>query len=376
MTTLGLIGMGGLVTSHGAGMAVPDWPTSYGYNMFALPFQFWKGGVFYEHTHRLWASEVGLLTVILNFWLFGRKARWAVRGFGLLLVAAGVATFARSHSLQSILYFGGHGLALLGASFFWPRIEAAPKRLRLLGGIAFITVAIQGTLGGLRVVWFKDEIGIVHAALAQLFFILLCAIAMLTSRRWLDWVPAIRAPNSPLNSLDAGNKSSLARSRFSQLCLLTTILIFLQLVLGAIMRHQHAGLAIPDFPLAYGRIWPDTSSAAVAGYNAQRIEVVAANPITAFQIWLQMAHRAMAALIVVFVAIIAWQARGGLKRPAMVWLGLILIQAALGAWTVWSNKAADVATAHVLFGALSLALGALLTIILFRISGAAGRSAI
>ena len=50
-----LIGLGGLVTSHEAGMSVPDWPTSYGYNMFALPIQFWHGGAFFEHTHRLLA---------------------------------------------------------------------------------------------------------------------------------------------------------------------------------------------------------------------------------------------------------------------------------------------------------------------------------
>lgn len=59
LATLGLIGLGGLVTSHGAGMAVPDWPTTYGYNMFLFPVSQWVGGIFYEHTHRLWASVVG-----------------------------------------------------------------------------------------------------------------------------------------------------------------------------------------------------------------------------------------------------------------------------------------------------------------------------
>ena len=60
-----LIGLGGLVTSHEAGMSVPDWPTSYGYNMFALPIKFWKGGAFFEHTHRLLAFAVASLTTIL-----------------------------------------------------------------------------------------------------------------------------------------------------------------------------------------------------------------------------------------------------------------------------------------------------------------------
>src|SRR5436190_22037818 len=73
--TLLLIGLGGLVTSKEAGMAVPDWPTSYGYNMFLFPIHLWTGGIFYEHTHRLLASLVGLLTSILAVWLWVREPR-------------------------------------------------------------------------------------------------------------------------------------------------------------------------------------------------------------------------------------------------------------------------------------------------------------
>src|SRR5882672_10346375 len=76
LATFGLIGIGDLVTSKGVGMSVPDWPTSYGYNMFALPVSMWfTGGVFQEHTHRLWASVVGTLVVILTRWLGGRESR-------------------------------------------------------------------------------------------------------------------------------------------------------------------------------------------------------------------------------------------------------------------------------------------------------------
>src|ERR1700751_6208991 len=60
-----LICSGGLATSHGAGMAVPDWPNSFGYSMFLFPVSRWVGGVFFEHTHRLIASGVGLLTLVL-----------------------------------------------------------------------------------------------------------------------------------------------------------------------------------------------------------------------------------------------------------------------------------------------------------------------
>jgi cytochrome c oxidase assembly protein subunit 15 len=164
--------------------------------------------------------------------------------------------------------------------------------------------------------------------------------------------------------------------------LATTLLVLGQLILGAMMRHQHAGLAIPDFPLAYGKLWPAMDADSVVRYNQQRLEVEAANPITAFQIGLQMVHRLMAVAILICVGTIAWQARRwslcfsapgvdhnlivGLQRLAFAWFGLIFVQIALGAWTIWSNKAADVTTAHALLAALSLVTGALWCIISFR----------
>jgi cytochrome c oxidase assembly protein subunit 15 len=155
-----------------------------------------------------------------------------------------------------------------------------------------------------------------------------------------------------------------------------TALIFLQLMVGATMRHQHAGLAIPDFPLAYGKIWPNASADAVALYNQQRVEITTANAITPFQIWLQMVHRLMALGILLGVAMVAWQAHSRkaalpVRRLTWAWLALILTQVGLGAWTIWSNKAADVATAHVLVGAFSLVTGVLGCIISFpRLNGA------
>src|SRR5262245_66472772 len=94
-STLALIGIGGLVTSHGVGMAVPDWPNTYGYNMFLFPVSQWIGGIFYEHTHRLAVTLVGLLTTILALWLWVRetraRARWAgVGAIVLVLVLMGV----------------------------------------------------------------------------------------------------------------------------------------------------------------------------------------------------------------------------------------------------------------------------------------------
>ena len=139
------------------------------------------------------------------------------------------------------------------------------------------------------------------------------------------------------------------------------------------MRHQHAGLAIPDFPLAYGSVWPDISPDAVARYNQQRIETVAHNPITAFQIVLQMVHRLTAFAIVALVFVCGWRIRSvlskghELRRLAGFWMLLISVQFAMGAWTIWSNKAADVASFHVVCGALSLVTGGLMCVLSARL---------
>jgi cytochrome c oxidase assembly protein subunit 15 len=361
VATLGLLGAGGLVTSHGAGMAVPDWPNTYGYNMFFFPVSQWVGGVFYEHTHRLAASGVGLLTVVLALWLYGGNARPVMRwgGLFLLVLGAGLAV-AVPRPWMDGLVVGLTGLALFGASWVWPRCEPSPKWLRWCGLGAVVAVILQGVLGGLRVVLYKDALGIFHATLAQLFFVLVCAIALFTSRWWQT--PPARTP-------------STINYQLSTLFLFTTLLILGQLALGAAMRHQHAGLAIPDFPLAYGRLWPAMDAASVAHYNAQRMEITSVNAITAFQIGLQMVHRLVALAILGAVAFSAWTTRralGGrnlLSRLALVWLGLILTQVLLGATTIWSNKAADIATAHVLVGALALALGAMMSIITYREQG-------
>ncbi len=306
VATFLLIGLGGLVTSHEAGMSVPDWPTTYGYNMFLFPMDKWIGGIFYEHSHRLLASFVGLLTTILAVWLWLKDPR---------------------------------------------------KWLHWLGIAAFLLVILQGILGGLRVRWQLDWLGVPHGAVAQTFLVLTAAIALFTSRWWID------SANEKQISVPRGLRSHV---------LYVTILIFVQLLIAATMRHQHAGLAIWDFPAAHGKVWPDTSPAAIADYNAHRPPDLIGKPITAFQVNLQMIHRLVAYAIFLGVAAAAFLARkklGGadaLTKFARLWLGLLTLQIFLGAWTIWSNKAADVATAHVMVGALALLAGALWWLVAVR----------
>ena len=313
VATLALICLGGLVTSHGAGLAVPDWPTTYGYNMFFFPISQWVGGIFYEHTHRLLASAVGLMTVVLAVWIWVvDERRW----------------------------------------------------MRWLGVVAVFGVVLQGILGGLRVTALKDELGIFHGTLAQLFLSLVSALALFSSRWWR-------------RKKDGAEAICISRG-LAYLFVTSTGLILLQLVLGATMRHQHAGLAIPDFPLAHGRLWPATDNDSVARYNQLRTEATHLKPITAYGVVLQMAHRLTAATIFAAVGLCAWQAlkRWGWREPlaklATVWWGLILCQVALGAVTIWTNKAADITTAHVAVGSVSLVTGVLLLLAGFRRSQSNG----
>jgi cytochrome c oxidase assembly protein subunit 15 len=350
--TLFLIWMGGLVTSHGVGMAVPDWPTTYGYNMFFFPFSKWMGGIFYEHSHRLVASGVGLLTAVLAAWIWARETSGRARRIGFVVIAIPLLLVGvRTQTMFVVLAVIAVGVIIFASA----RLKTDASPLRWLALIAFAAVLIQGVLGGLRVTQLKDEIGIFHATLAQLFFGLICVIAVLTSQSWAQ---------SKLAIYDGGS--------LRYLYLLATGMIVLQLIVGASMRHQHAGLAIPDFPLAYGKFWPATDPASIAYYNSVRPEVAAAEPITAAGVWLQMLHRLVALSIAILAGIAAVRThhrfgwKSGFTKGAFIWTGLICCQILLGAATVWTGKSADIATAHVALGALSLVTGALMGLWAYR----------
>jgi cytochrome c oxidase assembly protein subunit 15 len=332
-------------------MSVPDWPTTYGYNMFLFPLDKWIGGIFYEHSHRLLASAVGFLTTVLAIWLHGKPARPFVRFLGLLICAGGISLFFKADvSTKFACYTCVAGVVVFFIGFFFPKNPPQPSWLCWLGIAVFLLVILQGVLGGLRVRWNMDSLGVPHGAVAQIFLVLTTAIALFTSRWWME----------------AGTQKqiSVPRGLCSHVFWLT-ILIFIQLLIAATMRHQHAGLAIWDFPAAHGKIWPDTSDAAIADYNAHRPAGFIGRPITAFQVDLQMVHRLVAYTIFLGVVVLPFLARkklGGadwLTKFSWFWAGLLAVQICLGAWTVLSNKAADITTLHVMVGALALLTGAI-----------------
>ena len=183
-----LILIGGIVTSTDSGLAVPDWPTTFGYNMFLYPLSEMVGGILYEHSHRLMGSLVGLLTVALCVFLWAKDSR---------------------------------------------------KWLKWLGLAALIAVIVQGVLGGLRVTQINRNFAIVHACLAQAFFALLCGIAWFTSR---DWWQGFGTASFGLQATPKGEVPITVAQKLRRLALITTSLIYVQLIFGAVLRHTGSRL--------------------------------------------------------------------------------------------------------------------------------------
>jgi cytochrome c oxidase assembly protein subunit 15 len=266
--TLLLVVAGGLVTSTESGLSVPDWPTTYGQNPFTFPLSKWVGGIRFEHSHRLVASTVGLMTIALAVWVQRREKRVWVRRLGWAALAAVVA---------------------------------------------------QGVLGGLTVIFLLPTgVSVAHACLAQTFFCIVVTLTVVTSPRFATGEAAGGSP-------------------VSRAAALAVALVFLQLLLGAVMRHTKAGLAIPDFPLAFGRLVPPMTSSAVAIHFAHRIGAV-------------VVACAVAACVVQAVR----SGRAGLSRVAWLMAALAALQGTLGALTVLSKKDVVITTAHVATGALLL----------------------
>ena len=266
-STFVLIFVGGLVTSTGSSLSVPDWPLSYG--QFFPPM---VGGILYEHGHRMVAGTVAMLTAALAFWTWREEPRASVRR---------------------------------------------------LAFCALVAVLLQALLGGITVLLrLPTIVSVSHAALAQAFFCLVVAVALTTSRGWIE---AEAAPRD---------------EALRDLAFATTAAVYVQLLLGAVMRHTGAGLAIADFPLSQGRLVPTFDSFPVVIHFAHRVWAVV-----------------VAGLVLVTSArIFATHGREPrFTRPAALVVTLVVVQIALGATIVWTQKAVLPTTSHVAVGAAILA---------------------
>lgn len=272
-STIFLLLAGAFVTSTGSGLAVPDWPLSYG-----MVFPPMVGGIFYEHGHRLVATSIGFLTVLFAF----------------------------------------------TAYFVEPR-----RWVRRLSYFAVFLVCFQGALGGLTVLLLlPPAVSTLHAFTAQTFFSTTVVLALATSRAWIE-EPAI-----PFASTPAPKGVATAKLAF-----ITTGAFFLQLVLGATMRHHQAGLAIPDFPLHFGRILP---------------------PLWSLPVTLHFAHRTFAYVVTALTLLLAmgvlrdFPTRPRWCRFAGFLSSLVLVQFALGVSVVWFHRPPWLASVHLVVGAMCL----------------------
>lgn len=308
-----LILKGALVTSHDAGLSVPDWPTSYGENMFLFPPSLWIGPIFYEHVHRLIASGVGLLTVVLTIWVaIVERRRWV--------------------------------------------------RWLTVGALA--AVIIQGVLGGLTVLFqLPTAVSAAHGVLGQTFFIITIVIAYSQTREWFG---------------RQGENIQPEGRRFFRSALLVLALIYVQLVVGAVMRHAGAGLAVPDFPMMGGSWWPSFAADWIEGINqTRRARGLAA--VDSVQIGLHLFHRfwgicVAVAVIWAVVRVRGWAGASAAARRTAAWLGgLVVVQFSLGIIAILSHREPFLTSFHVLGGALTLALAVLLALRLYPMRGGAIR---
>ncbi len=285
--TFVLVIAGASVTSTGSGLAVPDWPLSFG-----TLFPPMVGGVLFEHGHRMIAGVVLALTVALTVWLFRKEKR------------------------------------------SW---------VRKLGGVALVALFTQALLGGLTVLLkLPAGVSVGHAALATAFFGLIVSLALVTSAGWMEL---------PARERDAERLSTLRK-----LCRATTGAIYVQMVVGAVMRHTGAGLAIPDFPLSFGRLVPPYFPFPVAIHFAHRVgALVVASLVVMLLIHIVKRHRDEASLV----------------QPAWLLTGALVLQVLLGALTIWMQRAVVPTTAHVAVGAGVFAISLVLTLRAYRVAAAA-----
>ena len=304
ISTLLLIFAGALVKSHEVGLSVPDWPTSYGYQMFSFPLTDMIGGIFYEHGHRLIATVVGLMTLILAF----------------------------------TIYYTDHRLWLKKTAFF-----------------ALGLVIIQGLFGGLTVLLFlPTPVSVIHAILAQTFLMVTILISYGLSKE---------KANRMLN--ESTNYKVLRFPTY-----LVTSIVFIQLIIGALMRHTESGLAIPDFPLSGGYIIPTFNQEMLNTIQSMQFE--SGLPfVTLNQIIIHYLHRMGAIAVTISIGWLTLKiiqskiSNERIYRLTGYLITLLIIQITLGAFTIWSVKEPFITSIHVVNGALILGVS---TLLILRVS--------
>ena len=301
LSTLLLIFAGALVKSHEVGLSVPDWPTSYGYQMFAFPLSDMIGGIFYEHGHRMIAAIVGFLTLILAFSIY--------------------------HTDDQL----------------W---------LKKTGFLALGLVIVQGLFGGLTVLFLQPTpISVIHALFAQTFFMVTILIAYGLSDE--------RAHRIPYDKVDNAGLKIPAYWVMG--------LVYIQLIIGALMRHTQSGLAIPDFPLAGGYLLPPFNQTMLNTVHAMQFDLDLPF-VSLSQVVVHFLHSLGGVSFAIAVGWLSWKiyqlkdSNNRIYRQTVLLDMLLLLQITLGAFTIWSLKEPLITSIHVVNGAAILGLSMLMVL--------------
>lgn len=281
--TFVLLLAGALVTSTGSSLAVPDWPLSFG-----KFFPEMKGGVLFEHGHRMVAGTVALLTM-------------------------GLAVYTQLVEKRS-----------------W---------VKKLAWCALGAVLLQAVLGGVTVLLhLPTEVSVAHAGLAQIFFCLIISLSLVTSKNWME---------------DGDRKIKSTVGSIRTAALMTTILVYSQILVGAVTRHSGFGLAIPDWPLSFGQLLPNEWSWAIL---------------------LQFSHTRIGAFIILvlvnwlsFKVCTRYAEEKALFWPAASAALLVWLQCFLGVLVIATEKSIVPTSVHVIVGAALLASMLVLTLNSFRL---------
>lgn len=310
-----LIWWGAAVTTEDVGLAVPDWPLSFG--KLNPKGWWWVPALRLEHGHRSIATLVGLLVLSQYLWQLGQCRASFVEAILIFLIGVGYLY---------LVYHGALGLAgvILVMSLIWIVTAWIGQRWTLLRGLttaALLLVVFQASLGGQRVLGMSDSYGISHGTAAHLFFCVLVLIAYASSQTWKE---------GRLNL--TGGARFWARLGSCALFLA----VFAQLVIGAILRHtQRQYLAAPDILTTKGVLLPPTQP---------------------FDVFILFLHKYWGFSVAALLIVVALQARHWLRDvPALRLIprGLLVLpvaQVVLGIYVILTGKSFWVTNFHVLNG--------------------------
>lgn len=334
-----LVWWGAATTTKQAGMVFADWPLSLG--TVNPPGWLEHMVPFLEHSHRLLAKLVGILVLALFAWAYVRTRQRALEVVGLVLLLAvvlGVFIAAGSERFDPVLkrrlLLTALGLSVLPIAWLaWSWRSRSWDLVQKLTALALLMVTTQAIFGGLRVTEISNAFAVVHGCFAQCFFCVLILIVMVSGERWQT----------------GGFRGSPALMRRSRLAGGTlVVIVLLQLIFGASMRHFHRH-ALPDDDLLL------TQGQWIPSFEDPMIALLFLHKFTAF------------ALLLFVLGMFLRLAGGAVAAPALsrlatprrhvgAILGLIGIQITLGLTVIGTNKSFWVTNVHVLNGLLILAL--------------------